>query len=201
FPLSYAIRLQPDLDKFTTRGWMTAEIEVLKPVTEIVLNALDMEVTSATLATAKEPDKKTTLRPILNAAKQTLTLPLSVEAKPGKYRLVFEFSGQITDRAQGLYHCEYPAPSGKKTMLGTQMEPTDARRMFPCWDEPVFRATYELTVVVPEKHLPISNMPIEREARLGNGFKEVKFMRTPPMASYLVVFVSGELEELKGEAE
>ena len=68
-------------------------------------------------------------------------------------------------------------------------------------DEPVFRATYDLTVVVPQKHLPVSNMPIEHETRLANGLKEVKFMRTPPMASYLVALVSGELEELKGEAD
>ncbi|MDB6124332.1 MAG: pepN, partial [Pedosphaera sp.] len=73
--------------------------------------------------------------------------------------------------------------------------------MFPCWDEPVFRASFELTVVVPEKHLAISNMPVEREKKLGDGLKEVKFGRTPSMASYLVVLVSGELEELKGEVE
>ncbi len=52
--------------------------------------------------------------------------------------------------------------------------------------------------MVPEKHLAVSNMPIEREKKLGNGWKEVQFKRTPPMASYLVVLVSGELEELKG---
>jgi len=93
----------------------------------------------------------------------TLSVPGELEVAAGKYRLTIEFKGQITDRAQGLYYVRYAAPQGRKVMLGTQMEPADARRMLPCWDEPVFRATYELTVVVPEKHLAISNMPIERE--------------------------------------
>src|SRR5262249_54455863 len=83
----------------------------------------------------------------------------------------------------------------------TQMEPADARRMFPCWDEPSFRATYQLTVIVPEKLLAVSNMPVERETPLGGGLKEVRFGQTPPMASYLVAFVCGELEELKGKVD
>ncbi len=203
FPQQYTIRLEPDLEKFTTRGSETVELLALKPVTEIVLNALDMEVTKATLTT----DKEIELRPRVDAEKQTLVLPLPERLRPGKYKLKLEFSGKIGDKAQGLFYVKYTAPSKKKgpaekkIMLGTQMEATDARRMFPCWDEPVFRSGFELTVVVPEKHLAVSNMPIEHEKKLGKGWKEVQFKRTPPMASYLVVLVSGELEELKGEAE
>ncbi len=196
-PRHYTIRLEPDLDKLTTHGLVTVDLEVLKPVSEIVLNALDLEVSRATLTGPKPMD----LRPRIDHDKQTLTLPLPQEIPPGKYRLELEYSGHITEQAQGLFYVKYASPSGQKIMLGTQMEPTDARRMFPCWDEPVFRAVYELTVVVPEKHLAVSNMPIEGERKLGNGSKEVRFRPTPPMASYLVVLVSGELEELKGEAE
>jgi aminopeptidase N len=197
YPRVYTIRLEPDLEKLTTRGTETVDFLVLKPVTEIVLNALDLDVTRATLL----GDKEIALRPQVNAEKQTLTLPLPERLGPGKYTLALEFAGKISDKAQGLYYVRYSAPSGKKIMLGTQMEATDARRMFPCWDEPVFRAAYELTVVVPQKHLAVSNMPIDHEKKLGNGVKEVQFKRTPPMASYLVVLVSGELEELKGDAE
>ncbi|MDB6109765.1 MAG: aminopeptidase, partial [Pedosphaera sp.] len=196
-PRHYDLQLRPDLGRFTTHGSVVIEIEVLKPVKEIVLNALDLEITRASLLDSKE----TVLEHKLDAAKQTLTLPLSAELAPGKYRLVLEFNGRVTAQAQGLFYVKYAAPSGKKLMLSTQMEPTDARRMFPCWDEPVFRATFELSVVVPQEHLTISNMPIERESRLEGGLKKVKFARTPPMASYLVVLVSGELEELKGQAE
>ncbi len=86
-------------------------------------------------------------------------------------------------------------------MLATQMEPTDARRMFPCWDEPVFRATFELTVVLPDKFKAVSNLPVARETPLAGALKETTFARTPPMASYLLVLVAGELAELKDHAE
>src|SRR6188472_1304311 len=104
-------------------------------------------------------------------------------------------------------------------MLGTQFEATDARRFFPCWDEPAFRARFQLTAVVPENWLAVSNMPIESETPLdgrrppgaprldassgapggralppGTSLKEVRFASTPPMSSYLNVFVAGELD-------
>ncbi len=198
-PINYRLRLEPDLDQLTTRGTVTIEILVLDRVSQIVLNSLDLEITKATLLT---PQREMTLHPRLDPAQQTLTLPLPEQGiGPGKYQLTLEFNGRITAQAQGLFYVKYAAGAQKKIMLATQMEPADARRMFPCWDEPVFRAAFELTVVVPQKHLAVSNMPIETQKSLGNGRKEVKFARTPPMASYLVVLVSGELEELKGEAE
>ena len=201
-PSHYAIHLRPNLEKFTTRGSEVVEIEVLKPVKEIIMNAAEMEVTGATLrdlnATVRD---EIALKHRLNLGKELVTLKSPKAIKPGKYRLALEFTGQIGEQAEGLFYAKYMAPSGKKVMLGTQMEPTDARRMFPCWDEPVYRATYELTVVLPAKHKAFSNMPIERETPLDGGLKEVKFARTPPMASYLVAFVSGELEELQDESD
>ncbi len=201
-PRHYAVYLRPNLEKFTTYGSEVVEIEVLKPVKEIVLNAADTIISSATLRDPNAAvEHEIALKPKLNLEKQTVALKSSREIRPGKYRLSLEFKGQMGEQAQGLFYVKYAAPSGKKVMLGTQMEPTDARRMFPCWDEPVYRASFELTVVVPEKNKTISNMPIEREKKLDGGLKEVKFARTPPMPSYLVAFVSGELEELKDEAE
>ena len=79
------------------------------------------------------------------------------------------------------------------------MEATDARRMFPCWDEPVFRATFELAAVVPATFMAVSNMPASKETPLGDGRKEVGFAPTPPMASYLVAFAAGEFEAIEDE--
>ncbi|HEX7631031.1 MAG TPA: M1 family aminopeptidase, partial [Lacunisphaera sp.] len=80
-------------------------------------------------------------------------------------------------------------------------EPTDARRVFPCWDEPVYRATYDVTLVVREKLMAVANMPVTRETALGNGWKEVAFARTPAMASYLVALYAGEFETVEGEQD
>src|SRR5579863_9135699 len=163
-PRRYEIRLQPSLGTFTTRGSEVVTLEVLKPVSEIVLNGLDMEVSNAVVSLADTRLNASSVSEIVtNSEKQLITLKLAREIPPGKYRLSMEFSGRITEQAQGLFYVKYAAPSGKKIMLGTQMEPADARRMFPCWDEPAFRAVYELTVVVPQKHLAVSNMPIDQE--------------------------------------
>ncbi len=201
-PRRYEIRLEPDLNSFVTRGSEVVTVDVLKPVSEIVFNALDLEISAAAISGGDgSSNAAQVIEMATNAAKQLVTLKLSRTILPGQYRLALDFSGRITEQAQGLFYVKYASPSGKKMMLATQMEPADARRMFPCWDEPVFRAVFELTVVVPEKHLAVSNMRIDQERQAGNGMKEVKFLPTPPMASYLVVLVSGELEELKGEAE
>ncbi|HWY76060.1 MAG TPA: M1 family metallopeptidase, partial [Verrucomicrobiae bacterium] len=196
-PRHYEIRIRPDLDKFVTQGSVTIDLEILKPANEIVLNALELEITKATLLT----DHEIPLTSIGDATNQTVAFHLASSLAPGKCRLTVDFTGRIGEQGQGLFYVRYSSPAGRRVMLATQMEPTDARRMFPCWDEPAFRATFDLSVIVPEKHIAVSNMPIERETPLDGGFKEVKFVRTPAMASYLVALVSGELEELKGEAE
>src|SRR5438552_723688 len=93
--------------------------------------------------------------------------------------------GQDKDREENKDR-EKASIAGRKIMLGTQFEPTDARRFFPCWDEPSFRARFQLTVIIPENFLAISNMPVEKETKGADG-KEVRFAYTPPMASYLNV--------------
>ncbi len=193
-PRHYSLYLQPDLEKLVTTGKVEIEIEALKPAQQIVLNALDLEISTASITVE---NKKISLQPKPNAEQQTVTFALPESLSPGKYALNIEFTGHLREQAQGLFYVRYPTDSGKKLMLCTQMEATDARRMFPCWDEPVFRAAFEPTVVVPEKHLTLSNMPIKGQKPLGAGLKEVHFEPTPPMASYLVVLVSGELESIE----
>src|SRR5277367_5513982 len=100
------------------------------------------------------------------------------------------------DQAQGLFAQTYLDPSGaKRKLLSTQMEATDARRMFPCWDEPAFRATFRLTVTVPEAWATVGNMPIARREVHG-GVATVSFKRSPKMPSYLVVFSAGDMREV-----
>ncbi len=198
-PRHYALRLVPDNKALTHTGSVTIELEVLKPTRRIVLNARELEITKALLLYGENR----TLKPIVDAKEQTVAFELPLELKPGKCELALEFRGRINTQPQGLYQDRYQTPSGEKTLLATQMEPVDARRMFPCWDEPVFRATYSLSAVVPAKWLAMSNMPLTRERLLtGNAaLKEVWFDRTPAMPSYLVVFAAGEFETLEDEVD
>ncbi len=200
-PQHYTLRIQPDLDARTTTGEARIDLEVRTPVHEFVLNALELDITAASLAPDHANSLPRELKPQLDAQKQTLTLPLPGELPAGKYTLVFSYRGKIGTQAQGFFVDKYPTPSGEKLMLGTQFEPTDARRVFPCWDEPVYRATYDITLVVREKLMAVGNMPVAREVKRGDGWKEVTFARTPSMASYLVALYAGEFETVEGEQD
>lgn len=194
-PRSYAITLKPDAVKLTTEGEVTIELEVLQASSRLVLNALGIEITSTAV------DGAAVAAPTIDAAAQTVTVSLASPLAAGKHALKFAFRGKIGRQAQGLFAEKYRTAAGEKQMLGTQMEPTDARRMFPCWDEPVFRAKFQLTVSVPAGQTAVSNTPIASERVQADGSREVAFAATPPMASYLVVLCVGEFEVLRDEID
>ena len=196
-PIEYSIRIVPDVDRLVFAGSETVKLDVRTPVHQLVLNALELKITRAAVdgkilpATAIKNDDR----------RELLTLALGHELPPGNHTVEFNFAGKINQQGQGLFYARYQeqGTGTTKTLLGTQFEATDARRFFPCWDEPSFRARFQLTVVVPENWLVVSNMPIEREDKVGTpaNSKEVRFAPTPSMASYLNVLVAGELESIE----
>src|SRR4029434_8356133 len=197
-PAEYSIRIAPDLQKLTFAGSETVKLHAEKPVAKLVLNALEMEIASASVDGQVLP--KTSIA--VDAGEQTLTLTLPNELAAGEHELALQFSGKINAQGQGLFYARYQeqGTNEKKVMLGTQFEATDARRMFPCWDEPSFRARFQLTVVVPENFTAVSNMPVEGEEEVAGG-KEVRFATSPSMSSYLVVLVAGQLDSIAAEKD
>ncbi|MEO6872734.1 MAG: M1 family metallopeptidase [Chthoniobacterales bacterium] len=200
-PKSYDIQIKPVIAQRTFTGSETVVIEVSKPTKTITLNAHALTIPSAKLLSA-DGKVEQTAKVSLDAKEQIATLAFDSEVAAGTHQLALDFAGKINEAGEGLYYATYQeeGSGAKKTMLGTQMEATDARRMFPCWDEPSFRARFRLTATVPDNFTAVSNMPIEQEKTVG-AEKEVRFGETPPMASYLVVFVAGELDAIHGEAD
>ncbi len=190
-PNEYAVRIVPKIDNFTFAGNETVKIDVKAPTRELVLNALELEIASA--AVDGQPLPKSSIK--IDKKEELLRLTLPNELPAGAHTLALTFSGKINQQGQGLFYMRYQeqGTGAKKIALGTQFEATDARRFFPCWDEPSFRARFQLTAIVPENWLAVSNMPIESEQKIDNG-KEVRFAATPPMASYLNVFCAGEFD-------
>jgi len=190
-PLEYCVRIVPNIDKFTFTGAETIKLSVRSQVRQLALNALELKITDASLDSKALPESAIKI----DKKNELLTLVLPSELTTGDHTLALSFAGKINQQGQGLFYVAYQeqASGTKKIMLGTQFEATDARRFFPCWDEPVFRARFQLTAVVPENWLAVSNMPIESEKAVAGG-KEVRFAATPPMSSYLNVFVAGELD-------
>ena len=199
-PISYDIQLRPNIEKRMFTGSETVALDVRKPTRTITLNANTIAITSAKLLGSNGQVERAAIA--LDPSQQIATLTLPKEIAPGVYQLSLDFSGTINQSGQGLFYATYQEESSgaRKTMLGTQMEATDARRLFPCWDEPAFRAKFRLTTTVPANFTAISNMPVESETSTPEG-KEVHFAETPPMPSYLVVFCAGELDAIYGEAD
>src|SRR5881392_1313029 len=196
-PTEYAIRIVPNLDNFTFAGSESVKLNVRSPIHQLVLNGLELKIEAASVDGKELP---------LSAIKtdnenELLTLTLSSELAVGDHALALRFTGKINQQGQGLFYMRYQeqGSAARKVMLGTQFEATDARRFFPCWDEPVFRARFQLTVVIPENWLAVSNMPVESEKKIAGG-KEVRFAATPPMSSYLNVFVAGELDFIESRS-
>ena len=196
-PTDYSVRIVPDIDKLTFAGTETVKLNVRHRVRQLVLNVLELKIEAASIDGKELPGSiiKT------DTKNELLTLALPSGLATGEHTLTLRFTGKINEQGQGLFYMRYQeqGTGARKIMLGSQFEATDARRFFPCWDEPVFRARFQLTAVVPDNWLAVSNMPVESEKKIAGG-KEVRFAATPPMSSYLNVFVAGELDFIESRS-
>jgi aminopeptidase N len=196
-PSEYSIRVVPDLQKLTFSGTETVRLNVRAPVRQLLLNALGIEVAKASVD--GKPIPKSAIK--IDDKRELLTISLASRLPAGVHSLTLDYSGKINEQGRGLFYMRYreEGTGTSKIALGTQFEATDARRFFPCWDEPSFRARFQLTAVVPENWTAVSNMLVESEKRTGRA-KEIRFAMTPSMASYLNVLVAGELEMIETKA-
>src|SRR5262245_30253517 len=192
-PSRYEIRLEPDLDGATFAGHETITVQVREPVQEILLNAVELTIhdVSATGADGKAIRGTGSLDP----ATDRVHLVFSRALAPGEWRLALAFTGILNDQLHGFYRSTYKDESGRLHVIAaTQFEAVDARRAFPCWDEPERKATFQVTLVVPDGFAAISNTATVREEPAGPGRRAVTFAETIRMSTYLVAFVVGEME-------
>jgi len=211
-PSKYKLSLEPYLDvpaenqkpddAFTFDGKVDIDVSVSEPVTEIVLNALELKVASASV-TSMTSEVIEVSDIVMDVEGQTVSLKLGKTVSEGRYTVGVTFSGCLNDKMAGFYRSGYKdADTGEpRFMAVTQFEPTDARRSFPCFDEPAHKAIFEVTLVAPAKLQCISNMPIASERTLDNGKKIVAFKPSPIMSTYLLAYVVGEFDFVEGTTE
>jgi aminopeptidase N len=194
-PSHYAIEVTPHADKLTFDAKVAIDLKVIKPTRALVLNAADLKIASASLTAGQ--DQPLAARVSTDADAQTATLDFGRELKPGTYRLDIAYAGTINTQANGLFALDYKNQEGADARaLFTQFEASDARRFVPSWDEPDYRATFDLTVRVPAAQMAVSNMPAASSRDIGNGLKEVKFATSPSMSTYLLFFGLGDFERI-----
>jgi puromycin-sensitive aminopeptidase len=198
--VKYTLTLAPDLERFTFSGEESVEVEVLDPTFQIVLNAAELHISEARLKLkngavlqAKALEQ--------NEAAEVATITFDQRLPQGGATLELKFTGILSEQLRGFYRSQYTTPDGQQRYLATtQFEATDARRAFPCWDEPSLKATYQVTLVVPSAFQAISNMPVEEERAAGNGAKMVRFAESPRMSTYLLAFIVGDLKCVEKKA-
>ena len=191
-PSAYRIELAPDLDTFTFTGAVEIDIDIPSPTTHLVLNSIELAIHDAAVTVGDERHAATwTLDDV--SERLTLTLPAALPAGPARVHVTFD--GILNDQLHGFYRSTYTDDAGAEhTIATTQFQSTDARRCFPCWDEPAYKATFETTLVVDPDHLAVSNTNPTSESIDPDGRRRITFAPTMVMSTYLVAFVVGPLE-------
>lgn len=191
-PSHYTLTIAPDLDAASFAGRVEIVVWASVEVTSITLHALDLEITTAAVSAGDRAIEATVT---VDPADETATLHLSSPLPAGEAVIDLSFTGELNDKLVGFYRSTYSTPDGEvQTLACTQFESTHARRAFPCWDEPAFKATFTVVLDVPDDLLAVSNAAEVSREPLGDGVVRVRFAPTMVMSTYLVAFVVGPLE-------
>ncbi|MEC7932025.1 MAG: M1 family peptidase, partial [Pseudomonadota bacterium] len=167
-PSHYAIEVTPDAANLRFTGNTVIDVTVSQTMPALVLNAADLSIGAVTLTPANGKAMKGAAK--VDADAQTVTLDFGKPLAPGNYRLAIAYAGVINQQANGLFALDYTNNEGQaKRALFTQFEAPDARRFVPSWDEPSYKATFDLTAIVPTGELAVSNMPVKSTADMGGG--------------------------------
>ncbi|MBX3218806.1 MAG: hypothetical protein KF850_42765, partial [Labilithrix sp.] len=192
-PLGYAIDLDVDPDKPRFAGVVRVEVDVPQKTSFIVLHGRALEVTTArALLPPPLPGVLATVSTRTaegGKAPEELVLAFPQPLPAGRALLVLEYTAPFDDSLSGLYRLK----DGGSSYAFTQFEPTDARRAFPCFDEPSFKVPFDLTVTVPRAMIAVANAPETAREQVGDKTR-FRFARTQPLPTYLVALAVGDLE-------
>ena len=191
-PSRYELTLTPDLESATFEGTVDIEVDVLEATDEVVLNAIELELDEAwVMVDGARVDATVTL----DEETERATLSLTEALAPGPATVALRFRGTLNDKLRGFYRSRFTDDTGTDRVIATtQFEATDARRAFPCWDEPDCKAVFAITLVVDEALTAVSNAAVASDEPAGDGRRRVRFADTMPMSTYLVAFIVGPLE-------
>ncbi len=194
-PQHYNLSIVPDAAALTWQGNVTIAIAVKRPTTDVVLNAEDLVLDQVTLDGTR--DAATSLDAGLGRA----TLHFSAPVAPGLHMLSIAYHGKIGHQTLGFFAMDYQTAGGPQRTLATNFEPASARKFLPCWDEPARKATFSLTVDVPNDRVAVSNMPVQTEEKVSPTVRRVRFVMTPRMSTYLLFLGIGDFERIHRTVE
>lgn len=190
-PIRYKLCLTPYFKNFTFKGKLTIEVQVVKKTNVIKLNALGLNIQNITLRI-----KGTQIPPkdieLCNET-ETLTINFNSALDTGIYELEIRYSGILNDILRGFYRSKVTNENGIDRYCAlTYFVPTDARRCFPCWDEPSFKAIFDVNVICDSALVALSNMPEKSAVSIEPGITLHKFESSPIMSTYLLCIIVGD---------
>jgi aminopeptidase N len=185
-PLAYTIAIVPNVRAKTFTGHERVTLRFRRSAARIVFNTLNLRLRDVRV------DGRPVREVLTQNDRQLTTLVLARPLAAGRHVLTLAYGGKIETAPQGLFLQPYRTAAGAGVMLSTQLEATDARRVFPCWDEPAFRSTFTLGVTIPAAWKAVGNMPVARRIVHGST-AVVTFQPTPSMPAYLVELSAGDL--------
>ena len=194
-PENYKLSFTPDLDKATFEGDETISIRVLTPTAEITLNAADITFNEVTISSGGRTQQA---KVILDKDKESVVLAVEKQLPVGAATLHIVYTGILNGEMRGFYLGK--DGQGRK-YAATQFESTDARRAYPSFDEPAYKATFDITTVADKGQVAISNSKVSSDTPGPGDRHTVRFATTPKMSSYLAALVVGNFEYIEGEAD
>jgi puromycin-sensitive aminopeptidase len=182
------LELEPDLAAATFTGTVTIALDVLHSTRVLTLNAIELAIGEVTVGGVAQ-------RHELDEATERLSIHLESPAEPGPLTLTIAFTGVLNDKLRGFYRSTFTGADGNAHVIATtQLQSTDARRAFPCWDEPDLKAVFGITVTHRDGLLAVSNGAESSARQRPDGSWIVRFADTLVMSTYLVAIVVGPLQ-------
>jgi aminopeptidase N len=189
-PRHYDLTLFPNLSDLTFKGKVAITIAVSAPTPTISLNSVGLVFDHASVDGGEDA------QPSFDTHLGRATLRFAAKVLPGQHVLTIDYHGKIGRSTLGFFAMDYTTPAGPRRTLATNFEPTDARDLLPCWDEPALKATFALTVDIPKGQMAISNMPIAEDIPVSDSLQRVRFQDTPKMSTYLLFLGVGDFERI-----
>ena len=207
-PKRYELDLSPDLEQFSFGGSVRIFVDVAAPTRQIQVHAKELYIKKATFtpsssSSAAAAGALAAVEFNHHRKSDFLTLVFAEELPAGADGVLeIDFDGCLNDQMAGFYRSSYTTSDGeKRIMASTQFEAIDARRCFPCWDEPAAKASFAVTMTVAQDRTAFSNMPVVSSTLLPGGKQRLVFAESPVMSTYLLAFCVGEFDYLQGRTE